>query len=158
MRFLGATHLVILSRAQAKEALGWTRGVLERLGLTLNEKKTSIRKARQERFNFLGYTFGAHVNTRNGARYLGYSPSDQSVERMTQKVGEWFDRRNVTPWEEVCRQLNQQLRGWRQYFCCATYRACRAVDEYVYDRVRTFLRRRHKVSTQGTRQIPAERV
>ena len=49
--------------------------------------------------------------------------------------------------------------GWRQYFCCgATYRAYRAVDEYVYDRVRNFLRRRHKVSSQGTRQFPEERV
>ena len=34
---------VILSRGKAREALEWTRGVLERLELTLNEKKTSIR-------------------------------------------------------------------------------------------------------------------
>lgn len=154
-----ADDFVILSRARAKEALEWTRGVLERLGLTLNEKKTSIRDARQERFHFLGYAFGPHVNTRNGAQYLGYSPSDKSVGRMKQKVGELLDRRNVAPWEEVCQKLNQKLRGWRQYFCCgATYRAYRAVDEYVYDRVRNFLRRRHKVSSQGTRQFPAERV
>src|ERR1022692_4303555 len=44
-----ADDFVILSRGKAAEALEWTRGVLERLELTLNEKKTSIRNARQER-------------------------------------------------------------------------------------------------------------
>jgi len=62
-----ADDFVILSRGKAKEALEWTRGVLERLGLTLNEKKTSIRNARQERFDFLEYTFGPHINPRDGA-------------------------------------------------------------------------------------------
>jgi Reverse transcriptase (RNA-dependent DNA polymerase) len=51
-----ADDFVILSRGKANEALGWARGVLTRLGLTLNEAKTSIRNARQERFDFLGYT------------------------------------------------------------------------------------------------------
>jgi hypothetical protein len=37
-----ADDFVILSRGEAAESLEWTRGVLERLGLTLNEKKTSI--------------------------------------------------------------------------------------------------------------------
>jgi hypothetical protein len=29
-----------------------------KLGLTINEAKTSLRNARQERFDFLGYSFG----------------------------------------------------------------------------------------------------
>jgi RNA-directed DNA polymerase len=133
--------------------------VLKRLGLTLNEKKTSIRNARQERFDFLRYTFGPHINLRGGGKYIGYSPSKRCVGRMKQKVGELLERRNVAPWKEVCQELNRKLRGWRQYFRCgSTSQAYRAVDEYVYDRVRNFLRRRHKVSSQGTRQFPAERV
>jgi len=154
-----ADDFVILSRGKAKEALEWTRGVLERLDLTLNEKKTSIRNARRERFDFLGYTFGPHINPRGGGRYLGYSPSKKSVGRIKQQVGELLERRNVAPWKEVCQKLNRKLRGWRQYFRCgSTSQAYRAVDEYVYDRVRNFLRRRHKVSSQGTRQFPSERV
>ena len=154
-----ADDFVILSRGKAKEALEWTRGVLERLGLTLNEKKTSIRNARQERFDFLGYTFGPHINPRDGGRYIGYSPSEKSVGRIKQKVGDLLERRNVAPWTEVCQKLNRKLGGWRQYFSLgSTYRAYRAVDEYVYDRARNFLRKRHKVSSQGTRQFPRERV
>jgi RNA-directed DNA polymerase len=154
-----ADDFVILSRGKAKESLEWTRGVLGRLDLTLNEKKTSIRNARQERFDFLGYTFGPHINPRDGGAYIGYSPSNKSVGRIKQKVGELLERRNGAPWEEVCQKLNQKLRGWRQYFNCGSKgRAYKAVDEYVYDRVRNFLRRRHKVSSQGTRQFPGERV
>jgi RNA-directed DNA polymerase len=154
-----ADDFVILSRGKAREALEWTGGVLARLELTLNAQKTSIRNARQERFDFLGYTFGPHISPRGGGRYLGYSPSKKSVSRIKQKVGELLDRRNGAPWEEVCAQLHQKLRGWRQYFSVgSTSQAYRAVDEYVYDRVRNFLRRRHKVSSQGTRQFPAERV
>ncbi len=154
-----ADDFVILSRGKAKEALEWTREVLGRLDLTLNEKKTSLRNARRERFDFLGYTFGPHINPRDGGEYIGYSPSNKSVGRIKQKVGELLERRNGAPWEEVCQKLNQKLQGWRQYFHCGSKgRAYKAVDEYVYDRVRNFLRRRHKVSSQGTRQFPGERV
>ena len=45
-----ADDFVILSRGQAKEALSWARETVTRLGLTLNEQKTSIRNARKERF------------------------------------------------------------------------------------------------------------
>jgi RNA-directed DNA polymerase len=154
-----ADDFVILSRGKAKEALEWTGGVLERLELTLNEKKTSIREARRERFDFLGYTFGPHYSPRTGREYLGHSPSKKSVGRIKQKVKELLVRQNVAPWEEVCQKLNQKLEGWREYFSGgSTSKAYKAVDEYVYDRVRQFLRKRHKVSSQGTRQFPAERV
>jgi RNA-directed DNA polymerase len=36
--------------------------------------------------------------------------------------------------------------------------AYRAVDNYVYDEVRHFLRRRHKVQSRGTRSFPATDV
>src|SRR5262245_34682832 len=52
-----ADDFVILSRGRAAEALVWTRAVMTRLGLTINEAKTSLKNARQERFNFLGYSF-----------------------------------------------------------------------------------------------------
>ena len=154
-----ADDFVILSRGQATEALNWTRGVLGRLELTLNEKKTSIRNACREHFDFLGYTFGPHYSMRTGREYIGFSPSKKSVARIKEKVGNHLAPSNVAPWEEVCERLNQILRGWRGYFGCgSTGKAYRAVDEYVYDTVRHFLRRRHKVSSQGTRQFPEERV
>lgn len=154
-----ADDFVILSRGKAAASLEWTRGVLERLELTLNEKKTSIRNARVERFDFLGYTFGPHYSLRTGQEYIGYSPSKKSVARIKEKVGNLLVPSNVGSWAEVSRRLNQILGGWRAYFRCgATAKAYRAVDQHVYDKVRHFLRRRHKVSSHGTHQFPEERV
>jgi RNA-directed DNA polymerase len=154
-----ADDFVILSRGKATEALEWTRGVLARLELTLNEKKTSVRNARVERFDFLGYTFGPHHSMRTGREYIGYSPSKKSVARIKEKVGDLLVPGNGSPWPEVCARLNRKLQGWRAYFGCgSTAKVYRAVDEYVYDAVRHFLRRRHKVSSQGTHQFPEERV
>jgi RNA-directed DNA polymerase len=71
------------------------------LGLTLNERKTSIRNARKERFDFLGYTFGPHFSKRPRREYLGCSPSKKSVKRIKQNVGEHLKPCNGAPWEEV---------------------------------------------------------
>src|SRR5438477_9214431 len=55
-----ADDFVILSRGHAVEALAWTQAVMTRLGLTLNEAKTSLKNAQQERFDFLGFSIGHH--------------------------------------------------------------------------------------------------
>jgi RNA-directed DNA polymerase len=81
------------------------------------------------------------------------------VSRIKEKVGDLLVPSNVAPWKEVGKRLNQILGGWRAYFNCgARSKAYRAVDEHVYDKVRHFLRRRHKVSSHGTRQFPEEVV
>jgi RNA-directed DNA polymerase len=146
-----ADDFVILSRGKAEEALDWTRRVVARLGLTLNEAKTSIKGARKESFNFLGYTFGPHRFRKDGHWYLGASPSKKAVDRLKQKVGEVLVPGNKGPWPEVKARLNRKLRGWSNYFSYGTRtQAYRAVDHYVADSVRHFLRKRHKVSSRGT--------
>ena len=92
--------------------------MLERLELTLNEKKTSIRHACGERSDFLGYTFGPHYSVRTGRKYMGYSPSAKSVSRIKETVGQHLVPGNVASWEEVRERLNQILRGWQAYFNC----------------------------------------
>ena len=62
-------------------------------------------------------------------------------------------------WQDVSDTLNRILRGWSNYFCHGTRRpAFRAVDHYVYERVRDFLARRHKVAGRGTRRFSFEVV
>src|ERR1700751_2616953 len=82
-----ADDFVILSRGCAAEALAWTKAVMTRLGLALNEGKTSLKNARQERFNFLGYSFGPHCYKANGHGYRSASPSKKSMQRLKNKVG-----------------------------------------------------------------------
>jgi RNA-directed DNA polymerase len=154
-----ADDFVILSRGYAAEALNWTRGVMKRIGLTLNETKTSIKQARREQFDFLGYTFGPWRYRKTGALYLGTSPSKKSVSRLRRKVGGLLKPSNVGAWHKVRDQLNAILRGWSNYFRCGSrYVQFRAVDHYVYDRVVHFQRRRHQTQSRGTTQYSEARV
>src|SRR5215475_9199808 len=146
-----ADDFVILSRGHAAEALAWTGRVMARLGLVLNETKTAIRDARRERFDFLGYSFGPHHYRKDGHWYLGASPSKKSVLRLKAKVSDILVPGNMGTWPDVRDRLNRLLRGWSTYFCYGTrLSAYRAVDNHVYDRVRHFLVRRHKVPSHGT--------
>ena len=154
-----ADDFVILSRGHAAEALAWTRRVMAKLGLALNETKTAIRDARRERFDFLGYSFGPHHYRKDGHWYLGASPSKKSVLRLKAKVSDILVPGNIGAWPEVRDRLNRLLRGWSTYFGYGTrLPAYRAVDNHVYDRVRYFLVRRHKVPSHGTRRFPREAV
>jgi RNA-directed DNA polymerase len=149
-----ADDFVILSRGYAEEALAWTRQVMTRLGLTVNETKTAVRDARQEHFDFLGYSFGPHHYRKDGHWYLGASPSHKSVQRLKARVREILVPSNVAPWDEVRIRLNHHLRGWAAYFAYGTrLMAYRAADNHVYDSVRGFLKRRHRVPSRGTRQF-----
>jgi RNA-directed DNA polymerase len=154
-----ADDFVILSRGRAKEALEWTRRVMAAIGLSLNETKTCIRNGRREQFHFLGYTFGPDRSRKNGRWYLAAKPSSKSVRRLKDKVREQLGPGNKDPLPDVVRVLNRLLRGWAGYFSHgSTFVAYRSVDAHVYERMRNFLRRRHKVSTRGTRVFGWDRV
>ncbi len=145
-----ADDFVILSRGGAAEALEWTDGTMARIGLTLNREKTTLVKAKQQRFDFLGYTFGPYRFKKDGHGYLGAAPSRKSVARLKRKVHEVLRPSAVGTWEQVSGRLNRVLLGWSNYFSYGTrLMAYRAVDNHVCERVRGFLRRRKKVSSRG---------
>jgi RNA-directed DNA polymerase len=132
---------------------------MARLGLTLNEAKTSVKDARTESFDFLGYTLGPKFAPQGGRRYLGASPSMKSVQRIKDKIGDLLTPRNKGSWLQIREQLNRLLAGWSAYFSYGTrVRAYQAIDAYVGDRVRRFLAKRHKEPGQGTRPFSRGRI
>lgn len=154
-----ADDFVILSCGYAAEAMEWTSWVMMKLGLTVNTTKTRICNARQDRFDFLGYRFGPHCYRPTGAWYLGASPSPRSIARVKLKVRDLLRPHEVGAWPRVRDRLNRVLRGWAAYFHCGTRtHAYNAVDHYVSERVRQFLRRRHKVPSRGTVRFSIEDV
>jgi RNA-directed DNA polymerase len=154
-----ADDLVILTRRHASEAHAVLKDVMTRIGLTVNETKTKLREATTERFDFLGYTFGPYWDRRTGARYLGAGPSAKSRQRLKAKVHDLTVPGNMLPWPKVCDRLNTMLAGWQAYFGYGTLgQSYGDVNWYVANRVRHFLRRRHKVRSRGSRQFSTEHV
>ena len=154
-----ADDLVVLCRYGAVEVLAQTRRWFTQMGLTLNEQKTRVGDGRTEPFTFLGYTFGPLRYRKDGHWYLGAAPAKKAVQRVKGRIREILRPSNQAPWAEVVADLNSVLRGWAHYFSYGTrLMAYRAVDHHVYERVRHFLRRRHKVPSRGTRCFPVDRV
>jgi RNA-directed DNA polymerase len=53
-------------------------------------------------------------------------------------------------WKEICDSLNRLLRGWCGYFSPGSHYATdRVIEAHVYDRVRNFLARRHKMPARA---------
>src|SRR5262245_66693682 len=74
VRFPGATHLVICCRSQAEEALATMRNMMSKLKLTVNDTKTRVCKLPEEKFDFLGDTFGRCDSPKTGRDHLRKSP------------------------------------------------------------------------------------
>ena len=66
-----ADDLVICCRGRAEEALDRMRDIMTRLKLTVNETKTRVCKLPEEKFDFLGYTFGRCYSPKTGRAYIG---------------------------------------------------------------------------------------
>jgi RNA-directed DNA polymerase len=154
-----ADDFVVLCRTGAPEVLAQSRRWFTQMGLTLNEQKTRVCDGRRESFDFLGYTFGPMRYRKDGHWYLGAAPGKKAVTRVKGRIRQILRPGNHAPWDEVKDELNRAVRGWANYFAYGTrLMAYRAVDHYVYDGVRQFLRRRHKVQTRGTKRFSPDVV
>ena len=154
-----ADDFVILSRGKANEALKATRWIMEAIGLTLNERKTSLKDAKTEHFDFLGYTFGPEHYRKDGHWYLAAKPSRTAIQKLKEGIRRWLRPGNLLPWGAVVRGLNRKLRGWANYFTEGTrYMAYRAIDNFVYERIVGFVARRCQWPSRSKARLPAKQV
>ena len=143
-----ADDFVILcaSRRQAQASLEWVSRWLEKLGLPIHPSKTRLCYARENPFDFLGYTFSPSRHWQTGKRQLSAWPSKKSQKRLKEKVNTLLHRGNPTPWPELRTRLNRLVMGWAEYFRFAyTSGAYSALRWHIAGRVRRFLCRRHKL-------------
>jgi group II intron reverse transcriptase/maturase len=151
-----ADDLVICCRGKAEEALGAMRNMMTTLKLTVNEKKTRVCQLPEEKFDFLGYTFGRCYSPKTGRAYLGTTPSKKRVQRICHAISE-ETRRNKTLLDEktVVTTLNRMLIGWANYFCLGPVsKAYRAIERHTRKRLRQWLCAKHDLQWPATKQYP----
>src|SRR5664279_5021754 len=151
-----ADDLVICCRAGAEDALARMRRMMAKLKLTVNESKTRICKLPEERFDFLGYTFGRCYSMKRGRAYLGTVPSKKRVHRICEAISSETGRNTtLLDAETMVEKLNRKLNGWANYFCLGPVsKAYRAVEQHACERLRQWLRAKHKVRGRGFGRFP----
>ena len=151
-----ADDMVICCRGRAEEALATMRDMMSKLKLTVNETKTRVCKLPEEKFEFLGYTFGRCYSTKTGRAYIGTVPAKKRVQRICAAISNETGRNKTQlDVEEIAGKLNQMLRGWANYFCLGPVsKAYRAVDQHTRKRLRQWLCAKHQVKWPGKKRFP----
>jgi len=143
-----ADDFVVLCRGNTERILRGIQTVLGELGLTLNEDKTKVVDAGKDSFNFLGFTIGVKENPKTGKKFPMIIPSKKALRHIKMEIKNLTCRSNlVLPKEVVVNRLNGVVRGWVNYFY---YGNCSnnllGLKGYLEERIRTYLRRKHKKS------------
>ena len=151
-----ADDFVICCRGRAEEARAAMQGIMVKLKLTVNETKTRVCKLPEEKFDFLGYTFGRCYSPKRKRTYLGTVPSKKRVKRICQAISAETRRRHTQreP-QDVVGKLNPMIRGWANYFCLGPVgNAYRAVERHTRKRLRQWLCAKHDVPWPAFKKFP----
>lgn len=141
-----ADDFVVVARYIGEPIKRAVTAKIKELDLTLNEEKTRIVRLAEESFDFLGFTFryDRHLDGSVG-RYLNVHPSQKSKLRLHEKIRGILVPGNKKNADDLAKELNQTLVGWRNYFDApGTYprKVFRDVNWYLRNRLYRFYRRK----------------
>src|SRR5207302_10566671 len=94
------------------------RRIMGKLKLTVNETKTRVCRLPDEKFDFLGYTFGRCYSPETGRAYMGTVPAKKRVQRVRAAISAETGQ-NKTLRDEVAgvAKLHRSRVGWANYVC-----------------------------------------
>jgi group II intron reverse transcriptase/maturase len=146
-----ADDFVVLCKGNTERILKGIKMVLGGLQLSLNEEKTRVVDARNESFNFLGFTIKVTGSPRTGKKFPLIVPSKKAMRHIKAEIKSLTCRKNLAlPKEVVVNKLNEIVRGWVNYFY---YGHCSKdllrLKRFLDERVRTYLRRKHRMKSRG---------
>ncbi|MEO0415949.1 MAG: group II intron reverse transcriptase/maturase [Verrucomicrobiota bacterium] len=117
-----------------------------KVGLTLNERKTSEINVDRESMEFLGFRIAKRTSWKSGKRYVHVEPSMKSRKRFHESIREELN--HWTTWrdaDEVTMRVNRIIRGWSQYFHFGNSSKVFACERFwLEERLRTWLIKKHR--------------
>jgi RNA-directed DNA polymerase len=132
------------------------RDMMSRLKLTVNDSKTRVCRLPEEKFDFLGYTFGRCYSLKTGRAYWGTTAFKKRVQRLCKAISE-MTRRSQTQQDAatLVAALNRKINGWANYFCLGPVSpAYRAVEQHTCRRLRQWLCVKHKERAGRNTRFP----
>jgi group II intron reverse transcriptase/maturase len=151
-----ADDFVVLCRSKVAQVHAVVAEQLQALGLTLNVAKTRVLDARQQAFTFLGFTVRVTRSARTGREFPLIRPSAAARQRLRDQVKALTGRDHLAlPTPTLILAVNRVVRGWAGYFhfqhCTRDFSALRW---FIEERVRTYLRRKHRHRTRAYQALP----
>jgi RNA-directed DNA polymerase len=153
-----ADDMVICCKpGNGQAAMAAMRHLMNRLGLTVNEKKTRLMTIPENRITFLGYEIGLFYG-KGGVPYIGTRPSMKAIKRAFGEIRDMTSVRwNCTSPEERIDKINSFLQGWAGYFSQGPVtRTYKLIRQYTERRIRRWLMGKSGQRGTGYRQYPDE--
>jgi len=153
-----ADDFVVMGRYLDSEVLQRITSLLTKMGLKLNEEKSSMIDARKESFDFLGFTF-RYENVYQSKRWFWkVIPSKKSKMKLTANLKSYLKVRSHLPIFVIVKGLNEKLRGWLNYFTipkiCRMMQTCYVLRSYLKYRLKIWFKKKSQRKCRLYRQNP----
>jgi RNA-directed DNA polymerase len=151
-----ADDCVVLCKGNTERVLNGMKTVLGDLGLTLNEVKTKVVDAQQEKFTFLGFSVCVKRGRKFGRLFPLVEPSKKAMKHIRSEIKQLTtEQYSAIPTEVVIQRVNEVVRGWVGYFYYGnSSRAMSSLRRYLVRRMRIYLRRKHHYRGYGYKRFP----
>ena len=131
-----ADDFVLMGRYIPDTVLRYTHGLLNELGLTINTEKSRKVRARNEPFDFLGFTF-RHDRDGYGRpfKYWNVVASRKSESKLNDAIRMYLKNHRSRNSKWLCEDLNTKIGGWFRYFTIPgvshSIKSAYRIEEYV---------------------------
>jgi RNA-directed DNA polymerase len=129
-RYADDCNVYVRSKRAGERVMEALRGLYARLRLRVNEDKSAVARVWDRKF--LGYSFWVAKGRRVKLRV-----APKALESFKQRVRQITSRNGGRSLEQVCGELGNYVRGWRQYFALAdTPKIFQTLDQWTHRRLR----------------------
>lgn len=149
-----ADNFVLMGKQITQTSLNKLKEILSRMELTINEEKSKLIQAKEEPFNFLGFTI-RYDKDKYGRqkRYWNIEPSKKAKQKATDKLREYLRKSLHKTKEEIAKGINEITVGWMNYYTIPkvsyTTKAKRHIRDYL---VRKLYKYNKRKSQKGSRR------
>lgn len=142
-----ADDFILMSKHINQEVIIKVHNYLDRMGLTINKDKSKLVNAKEEPFNFLGFTFRYDRSIfSNKGKFLNIKPKSKSRKKIRQKINLKLKSIGHYPAEKVVFELNPIIRGWMNYYkiekVSYTQVAFKELEDYLRTRLFRYYNRK----------------
>ena len=138
-----ADDFILMGKEMGAEIEWYTKGLLEKLKLSLNMEKTKKVNAKTTSFDFLGFTIRYNKSIYDSqSRYWHVEPSKKSLIKTRGRISEILKKNGHLSPQCLVKELNPVIRGWSNYYTIPNVsypsRAKGKITWYLYERLRRY--------------------